>query len=290
MATALLRDVALQFARLPYPGADLSDMVVVVTGSNTGLGLEAARHFVRLKAAKVILAVRNLEKGRAAKNDIENTTSRPGAVEVWQLDLKSFTSVQSFARRVNSLDRLDILVENAGVNSLSFEKAEDNESTIAVNVLGTFLLALNLLPKLRETAHRFNVLPHIVVLTSGLHFLADFTEAQEEDIYAALNSSKRCDMQNRYAVSKLMDIFLARELAERAKGSTLPSVIVNAVDPGLCRTELTREFTGLTAVAASIANAILARTAETGSRNIIYAAVSREDTHGKYLSSCCVRE
>lgn len=57
-----------------------------------GLGLEAARHFTRLNAERVILGVRNLEKGEAAKNSIEESTNRKGAVEVWQLDLTSYES------------------------------------------------------------------------------------------------------------------------------------------------------------------------------------------------------
>ncbi len=64
------------FVTLPYPNSDLSGQVIVVTGSNTGLGFEAARHFLRLNAAKVILAVRSIAKGEIAAKELLATTKR----------------------------------------------------------------------------------------------------------------------------------------------------------------------------------------------------------------------
>lgn len=70
------------FVRPGYPAHSFADQVAIVTGSNTGLGLEAARHLVRLDAKKVILAVRNTSKGDVAKVSIEQSTGRRGVVEV----------------------------------------------------------------------------------------------------------------------------------------------------------------------------------------------------------------
>jgi len=137
-----------------------------VTGANCGLGLEAARHFVRLNAAKVILACRSLQKGEAAKTDIERTTDRRHVIEVWQVDLTSFDSVREFCARVRNLDRLDILIENAGIATGKFELFEGYESTIAVNVISTFLMALMVLPKLRESAIKFNMTPRLTIVSS----------------------------------------------------------------------------------------------------------------------------
>ena len=119
-----------QFTRLPYPTTKHTGQTIIVTGSNTGLGLEAARHFTRLEAETVILAVRNLEKGEAAKRSIEETTDRKNVVEVWQLDLASYESVKQFAKRANGLKRLDVVLENAGIATANFTISEDNESTI----------------------------------------------------------------------------------------------------------------------------------------------------------------
>lgn len=71
------------FVRLPYPTKGFKGQTVIITGSNTGLGLEAARHIVDLGAEKVILAVRDVEKGKDAKRSIEKSTGRENAVEVW---------------------------------------------------------------------------------------------------------------------------------------------------------------------------------------------------------------
>lgn len=144
-----------------------------MTGANVGLGLEAARHFARLGAAKVILACRDTDKGERAKADIERSTSRSGIVEVWSLDLCSFESVKQFCRRADQLPRLDVVVENAAVAMIGPQAAlaEGFESTITVNVISTFLMALLLLPTLKRTAAKFNVQPKLVIVSSDAHFM-----------------------------------------------------------------------------------------------------------------------
>ena len=140
-----------------------------MTGSNCGLGLEAARHFTRLNASRVILACRSVQKGDIAKADIEKTTGRKNVVDVWPVDLTSYNSVKTFCARAQTLERLDIVIENAGMATPKFELREGCESTITVNVIATFLMALLLLPKLRETAEKFNVTPRLTVTTSDAH-------------------------------------------------------------------------------------------------------------------------
>lgn len=99
----------------PKPTHNYANQTILVTGSNVGLGLEAARWFVKLGAAKVILAVRSSEKGEEARRSIEASTKRKGVVEVWSLDLSSYDSVKACAEQAESLERLDVLVENAGI-------------------------------------------------------------------------------------------------------------------------------------------------------------------------------
>ena len=84
---------------------------------------------MRLNADKVILACRSLDKGEAAKRDIEATTTRPGVIEVWQLDLGSYESVKQFAAKARSLKRIDSVVENAGISTRTYKELEGNEST-----------------------------------------------------------------------------------------------------------------------------------------------------------------
>jgi NAD(P)-dependent dehydrogenase (short-subunit alcohol dehydrogenase family) len=90
---------------LPCPDANLSDQTIIVTGENAGLGFEAAKHSVRMGAATVILAVRNMRKGIEAQNAIENAyPARQGIVNVWHLDLLSTASIKTFAAKAVGLD------------------------------------------------------------------------------------------------------------------------------------------------------------------------------------------
>lgn len=172
----------------PSPTKDFSGQTIIVTGSNTGLGLEAARHFSRLNAAFIILAVRNREKGEKAKKFIlESTGKTKDSIEVWDLDMQSYESIKAFCARATDLPRLDVVVENAGIVTKYFKIVASYESIITTNVIGTFLLALGLLPKLKQTSLEFNTLPRLSIVASDVHFIANFAERNSEDIFAALN-------------------------------------------------------------------------------------------------------
>ncbi|KAI4249551.1 MAG: hypothetical protein LQ352_005583 [Teloschistes flavicans] len=188
------------FVTPPVPQHDFSGQTIVVTGSNTGLGLEAARHLVRLGARKVILAVRNTEKGEVAKRDIVASVQgcREDAVEVWPLDLTSYESVRRFAAKAQrDLNRLDVLLENAGLMTQRWQVAEEDELHVTTNVTSTFLLGLLLLPKLQETAVKYNVRPRLVVVASDLHFTTDLPERKAEGIFERLNQREGTDLGKR---------------------------------------------------------------------------------------------
>ena len=100
--------------------------------------------------------MRTVSKGNDAKANIEATTHcAPDVIEVWELDLQRYESVKAFAKKVNELPRVDILIENAGIATEKYVKAEGEESMITVNVISTFLLAALVLPKLKETVREF---------------------------------------------------------------------------------------------------------------------------------------
>ena len=182
----------------PMPTKQFTGQTVIVTGSNTGLGLEAARHITRLRAEKVILAVRTLSKGEAAKRSIEETTGRKGVVEVWSLDLSSYESVKDFAERATrELRRVDVLLENAGMMMSKFAMTEQDESTVTTNVVSTFLLGILMLPKLRETAQRYNVQPRMTIVSSDLHFVCGFPERKAENVFEALSDKTKANMKDR---------------------------------------------------------------------------------------------
>lgn len=299
------------FVTPPYPTKSWKGKVVIVTGANRGLGLEAARHFVRLGASRVVLAVRDLSSGAEAKHDIEQSTThggrgggddKKGVVDVWHLELSSAASVEAFARRAtNSLDRLDALVENAAVATPTFGlTAAGRETTVAVNVVGTFHLALLLLPKLRATLrdHADAGPPHVVVVGTDLIFYTSFPERRSTaagtagGIFERLNDGAAARMLARYGVSKLMAAMCVREMVSRASGhggddgdgdgdGEADSVVVNYVNPGLCRSDILREATWPGYLLRLV---FWARPAEVGARTLVLAADAGPRSKGRYLS------
>ena len=94
------------------------------------------------------------------------------------------------------LERLDVLVENAGIAGYKFATVEDNESMITVNVISTSLLELLIPPKLRETAMKFGVRPGLSIVSSKVSFFAKFKERGDKEFSKSLNDNKE-DMGDR---------------------------------------------------------------------------------------------
>ena len=182
----------------PIPSTDFSGKTIIVTGANAGLGKEASKHFVRLNAHKVILAVRSVKKGEAAKAEIEAATGRTDVLEVYELDYSRSASVKAFAINIAKLPRVDIVVLNAGIRTEHFETFEDNESTITVNIISTVLLVLLLLPTLKSSASEYQIEPVITVVGSGIHTFAKFPERRTPNSLATLNDKTTAVMSDRH--------------------------------------------------------------------------------------------
>lgn len=274
--------------RLPYPCTDLSGRTYIVTGANTGLGLETARHLVRLGADKVVIACRDVSRGARAREDIEQSVQRKQVVEISCLDLSSFASVQAFASEMKKMNRIDGIVMNAGIAPSEFTLAEDNEATITVNVISTLLLTLLMLPHLRTVAQEHGLSPHIAIVSSEVHEWVELKPefAPEGEIFNKLNNKETAEMAQRYCLSKLMEILLVRELvADIRLKREQDSVIINTVNPGFCRTTLDRGSNQ--SIVRNLFKLLLARTSEMGSRTEFHAAVCTSiDDQGQYLSNC----
>jgi NAD(P)-dependent dehydrogenase (short-subunit alcohol dehydrogenase family) len=221
----------------PLPAADVSfkGKTAIITGSSGGLGAEAARWLVKLGAAKVIIAVRNTNKAGAIIKDIIATTScPPSTLEAWALDMSSYESVQAFAERAKKLPRLDALLSNAGVAiRFNFNKTELDEETITTNVVSMALLSFLLHPKLKETAVRFNTQTHLTITGSELYEVAEFKERNVPtgQIFTTLATKEKSKLTDRYNVSKLLDLFVLRDMAAISPASS-SGVIINVVAPG----------------------------------------------------------
>lgn len=274
------------FTSLPMKTRDLRGQVIIVTGSNTGLGKEAARHLAAMNPARLILAVRNVSKGQVAAQDIIETTKNKN-IEVWELDMASFASVKAFAQRVDEqLPRLDIVIENAGIAAERWtETADGYESTLQVNCISTAMLALLLLPKLRASVKRFQSRARIVITGSEVHNWTKFVENESPHPLAQLNKRDAFIPSDRYNVSKLLDVLITREIGEHLDRSAHPedrSITINCVNPGLCHSELGRDL----GVQLTILKFLLARTTEYGSRNLVFAALADQDVQGLYVHNC----
>lgn len=282
------------FTTPPIPTTSLRGQTIIITGANRGLGYEVAKHVARLGASKIIFAVRSTSAGEEARLRIlEANPFKTLEIEVWPLDMTDYSSVKMFAQRAGSLPRIDALINNAGIFTENYKTAEDNESTLTVNVVSTFLLTLMMLPKLRESANTFNTTPRISVVGSeGMNWV-NFKErkAKEGAIFETLNNKTTANMQERYFLTKLFVMFCIQELATQMDQSTNNNskrsrVILNCPAPGYVATGFSNER-GSTAI--KIAEGILGRKPEVGSRCIVDGAVRGPESHGQYLSECKVK-
>lgn len=178
------------FVEVPIPGHDFTGQTVIVTGANRGLGLEAARHLLSLNASKVILGVRSKPSGLAAKQDLETSTGRDNAIQVLELDMSTCESVNAFSAQIQAFSRLDAVILNAGICTEGFSLADGYESTITINVINTFLLALLLLPVLRKSASKWNIVPRMSIVSSDRHVMTNLPEWRAQNTFEQLTNSK----------------------------------------------------------------------------------------------------
>jgi NAD(P)-dependent dehydrogenase (short-subunit alcohol dehydrogenase family) len=195
--------------------------VVVVTGSNIGIGLETAVG-VAAQGATTVLACRNQAKAEAAAREVTQRTWNDD-VHVVPLELADLASVRKAAEEVLARwDRLDVLVNNAGGTwSVRRETAQGFEYTFGVNHLGHFYLTNQLLPRLRAAAPS-----RVINLTSVGHHAA-----RRGMRFDDLQSEKHYEGMEVYCRSKLANVLFTRHLAKRLAGD----VTVNAVHPGPVR-------------------------------------------------------
>ncbi|KAI1113104.1 NAD(P)-binding protein [Nemania sp. NC0429] len=292
-----LRSQLIETGKLPYPSTSYSGQTIVITGSNTGLGKEAARHYARLGVKRLILAVRNLEKGEAAKKDIATTAAKGVDIQVWEVDMAQPSSIEAFAARVEAeLDRVDIFHANAGLVAATYKEArgfgaKGLEMNIAVNYIATHLLAALVLPKLKSTAAEHSITPRLVITSSGAHRHTSFPQKSQPNLLEVINNNREDapHWKEQYPLSKLLGVFALRSIAAEYPSSSYP-VIINGVSPGLCHSELSREATGMQKVAFGVMKTLLARTTEEGSRTLVAAGIAGPESHGQYLEDCKVAE
>lgn len=190
---------------------NLSDKTIVITGANSGIGLETARELAR-SGATIVMACRDPARAESARADI--MASVPGAkLELVRLDLASLTQVRSCAETLNRRwPKIDVLINNAGLFPFKRQLTSDGfEMQFGVNHLAHFLLTDLLLPALLAAGQ-----PRVINVASMMHHLGkiDFESFRGEKPYGALKA---------YAQSKLCNVLFSRELARRHRDDGLMS-------------------------------------------------------------------
>jgi retinol dehydrogenase 12 len=259
--------------RRPAPRPDdlMAGKVCVVTGANSGIGKAASLALARL-GATVVLICRDAGRGKAALAEV-SAAAVAGMPALEITDLSSMAQVRDLAARLAGRDRIDVLVNNAGLVLGDRRVTPDGfEYTFAVNHLAPFLLTNLLRPKLLASAPS-----RVVTVSSAAHRGArlDLDDLQLERHFGGLRA---------YANSKLANILFTRQLALRLADS---GVTANCLHPGSVRTGFGREGgtllkAGLTAILPSLGSP------EMGAFTLVYLASSpavANATGGYYVSA-----
>lgn len=243
---------------------DQTGRTAVVTGANSGIGYCAAKELAR-RGALVVLACRSEERGQAAADRL--VAEVPEARAVFQrLDLGDLGSVRAFAEEFAG-DRLDLLVNNAGVMALPYTQTADGfETQFGVNHLGHFALTGLLLPKLLATPGA-----RVVSVSSGMHAIANVDLGD-------LNSERRYRRWIAYGRSKSANLLFIHELARQLE-TTGADIVAAAAHPGYAETNLQTAGAKLEGRRRAervigIGNRIIGQSAAAGALPTLYAATA----------------
>jgi NAD(P)-dependent dehydrogenase (short-subunit alcohol dehydrogenase family) len=253
-------------------GIDLSGKTVLITGANSGLGLESMR-VLALRGAHVIGTARTLEKAREACASVQGKTT-PVALE-----LTDFSSVVACASAVQSLGLpLDVLLCNAGIMELpTLEQVNGIEKHFVTNHLGHFLLTNRLLAQVQAAPQG-----RVVVLASGQAVRGAPAAGIEFD---NLSGERNYTPNSGYGQSKLANILFVRELAKRLQGSSTTS---NAVMPGVIMTNLGRHMPWWKTTLAKVVGFTFMKSLEAGAATQCYVATAPAlaTSSGHVFSDC----
>jgi NAD(P)-dependent dehydrogenase (short-subunit alcohol dehydrogenase family) len=273
-----------------------------------------------LKLSRLILAVRSSLRGEEAANKLRAPHPKAN-IEVWQLDMSDYNSVQAFASRVDSqLPRLDIVLLNAGIIKLHFTivKSTGHEETMQVNYLSTMLLTVLLIPILSKLylSYRLSMpeefpLPdmtclhylteltypvkteakctgtepgRLTIVSAALTLAAKFPNREENPLLPSFDDPKTYDSQEHYHSSKLLAQMFLWKLVDYVSAD---EVIINLADPAWCKgTGLTRDVTGVAKYGVKAFASLTGRTKKVGASCFVDAVVNKgKESHGCFLMS-----
>ena len=252
-------------------GLSLQGKTMLVTGCNSGLGLETMR-VLALRGARVAGTARTREKAEAACKSVE------GQAMPFACELSDPASVNACVAAVKAAGlKLDAIICNAGIMALpKLETAFGVEQQFFTNHIGHFILVTGLLDQLTETGR-------VVMLSSALHARAPKGGIDFDN----LDGSKWYDGWKSYAQSKFANVLFAKELARRFEGTKKTA---NAVHPGVIATNLGRHMSRVVWAVYSAVGPLFLKTVSQGAATEVYVATSPalDGVSGEYFADCNV--
>ncbi|KAI7837673.1 hypothetical protein COHA_008534 [Chlorella ohadii] len=258
-------------------GVSLSGKVAVVTGGNSGIGVETVRALAHA-GADVTLCSRSAEAGQRVADQLQ--PGLKGKISVQKLDLADLSSIKAAADQLSaSLPRLDLLILNAGVMACPQGRTKDGfEMQIGTNHFGHYYLTQLLLPKMKASGGP----GRIVAVASTAHKMGKLSLEDlnwERRKYSAWGS---------YGQSKLANILFAKELARQLKEEGSP-ILAFSLHPGVIKTPLQRHM-GWEAAIMNFIGGPFMKTTQQGAATSVFAATAAEleGQSGAYLADCKV--
>lgn len=278
-----------QFTKPVPPGKDLnlSGQAGILVGGTDGIGLVCTRVLLEYQLSTLILGARNMEKGAAVVKTLK--ANFPSAeIHVWELEMLSYESVQSFAKRCAALERIDFAILGAGnlPSDFRLNPSTGHELTVQVHYWSTALLSLLLLPILKEK-HVQGKPAHLTIISSDLAHTAEFKEGKEVPLLPAFDQPIPWSPNvatERYNSSKVLLMMFVSKLGDVVDPK---DVIVNSVCPGMTKpTANEREQPRIFKSITWLLRTILGRSLEAGAWVYLNAAVEQDaESHGSFLAS-----
>lgn len=246
-------------------GLSLAGKTMLVTGCNSGLGLETLR-VLALRGARVVGTARSLEKAQEACASVKGSTI---AMACELADPKSVRSCVAEVKRQGLA--LDAIIANAGIMALpKLEQAHGYELQFFTNHIGHFILVTGLLERLTDQGR-------VVMLTSSAHTMAPKGGIEFDN----LSGDRGYGAWKMYGQSKMANLLFAKELARRFEGTTKTA---NGVHPGVIRTNLSRHMNPVASAVFGVFGSLFRKSVPQGAATQVYVAASPRaaGVSGKY--------
>lgn len=275
-------------ASLTTPSPSFAGKTVLITGGSSGIGLACAQLLASLHVSHLILAVRSVPRGNDIAAELR-TAHANVKVDVYQLDMLSYDSVQGLVGKCEQLPQLDVAILNAGIMNFAYKSSPStkHEESLQVNYLSTALLSILLLPILTRKRRDGHGSPgRLTIVGSALGLTAKFSNRNAVPLLPSFSKPDEwtgiSSGQEQYSVTKMLLFMLVYQLAKFVKPE---NVIINLIEPGFTGdTGLARGVGGMLKVAGVLVNKLLARSPKQAAWTYVDAvAVKGAETHGSFI-------